>query len=160
MKRVMVMLVMVLLCAASSFAGDSRFDVSRKVVEDKRTGLVWARSAGNGLLDWDGAAGLVATLNGKEFGGAKDWRLPSREELETLTTYARKVGHGGGLSALSPYKLFNDIGFEDIKPCWYWSSSAITDNPSSAWVVSMYDGNARGELKDGMFCVWPVRGGK
>ena len=163
MKRVILMIVaalLVTLCAVPVFAGDNRFIVTRKTVEDKRTGLIWTRAGDLDKLDWNGASDLVKKLNEKEFAGAKDWRLPSREELGTLTSYAVKAGFIGGTQADAPYQLFNKIGFNDVQPCWYWTSSINDNNTDSAWVVGMHNGTLRRESKESDFCVWPVRGGK
>ena len=163
MKRVILITVVMLLaimCTASAFADDSRFVFSRKTVEDKRTGLIWKRDAILGKLDWVGAADLVKGLNEKEYAGFKDWRLPSREELDTLVTYAIRADHTGGCDASSPYQLFNQLGFNDAQPYWYWTSSPYENSTSYIWVISMYNCNARGENKDRIANVWPVRGGK
>lgn len=163
MKRILLITVAVLLvalCSAPVFAGDSRFVISWKIVEDKRTGLIWTRAADFGPLDWVEASDLVKKLNEKEYAGFKDWRLPSREDLETLVTYAIRVGYTGGVDARTPFQLFNLIGFKDVQPYWYWSSSSHEGKTSHAWVVSMYNGTVRGENKDRNAGVWPVRGGK
>jgi hypothetical protein len=153
-------MLLAVLCAVSAFADDSRFDFSRKTVEDTRTGLTWTRAADLGKLDWVGASDLVKGLNKKEYGGFKDWRLPSKDELDTLATYAIKADYTGWGDALSPYQLFNQLGFNDAQNYWYWTSNSYEGNTSYAWVISMNNGKARGENKDRSCYVWPVRGGK
>ena len=163
MKRVTLFLVGVLLItvwAGSAAADDSRFAFSWKSVEDKRTNLTWARDANMGKFDWVGASGLINILNEKEFGGAKDWRIPSRDELGTLVSYAVRSGYGGGAALHSPFQFFNKIGFSNAQLCFYWSSTPADSGASNAWVVNMFDGKARVENKESNFCVWPVRGGK
>jgi hypothetical protein len=140
-------------------ADDSRFAFSWRSVEDKRTNLVWARDADMGKLDWVGATELIKKLNEKEYGGSKEWRLPSREEFGTLINYAVRSGYGGGAQLQSPYQLFNKIGFSNVQLCFYWSSSPA-EGSANAWVINMFDGKERLENKYSNFCVWPVRGGK
>lgn len=163
MKRIILITVVMLLtamCSFSAFADDSRFDFSRKIVEDKRTGLTWIRDADLGRLDWIAASDLVIKLNKKEYAGFNDWRLPSKDDLDTLIIYARRANYTGGVDASSPYQLFNQLGFNNAQNYWYWTSSPYEDNATYAWVISMYNGNSRGESKDGSHNVWPVRGGK
>lgn len=163
MKRVILITAVMLLaamCSVSAFADDSRFDFSRKIVEDKRTGLTWMRDADLGRMDWVGAAELVKKLNKKEYAGFNDWRLPGRDELDTLATYARRANYSGGVDAFSPYLLFNQLGFNDTQNYWYWTSTPYEGNTTYAWVISMYNGSERGESKDSSHNVWPVRGGK
>lgn len=163
MKRLILITVVMLLAvlySVSAFADDCRFDFSRKTVEDKRTDLTWTRAADLGKLDWTGASDLVKRLNKKEYAGFNDWRLPSKDELDTLVTYAKRANYTGGADAFSPYQLFNQQGFNDVQNYWYWTSSPYKDNTTYVWVISMYNGNARGENKDSSSNVWPVRGGK
>ena len=163
MKRVMLMLAGVMLIAVwtgVAFA-DSRFVFSDKTVKDKRTGLVWTRDANLGRWDWNGAFELVKELNRKKYAGFKDWRLPSKEELETLATYAAKgLGYNGNSDTRRPYQLFNQMGFYDVQANYYWSSSSYADDAYGAWFVSMYDDYVNVYLKASGFYVWPVRGGQ
>jgi len=162
MKRMMLLLVgalMMTVWAGTVLAADSRFVFSWKSVEDKRTNLTWARDADMGKLDWIGASGLINKLNEREYGGAKDWRLPSREEFGTLVNFAVRSGYGGGTILQSPYQLFNKIGFNDVQLCFYWSSTPA-EGSANVWVINMFDGRERLENKESNFCVWPVRGGK
>jgi hypothetical protein len=163
MKRgilVLIGVVMMSVWAGTVFADDSRFAFSWNTVEDKRTNLTWARNANMGKLDWVGSSALINKLNEKEFGGAKDWRLPSKDELGSLVSFAIRAGYGGGATLQSPYQLFNKIGFSNAQLCFYWSSTPAESGAANAWVVNMFDGKARIESKESNFCVWPVHGGK
>lgn len=163
MKRIIVITVVMLLAtlfSVSAFADDSRFVFSWKIVEDKRTGLTWTRTADLAKSDWSGASDLVKKLNKKEYAGFQDWRLPTKNELYTLVTYAMRANYFGGEDAFSPYQLFNQRGFNDVQNNWYWTASPYEDNTTYLWVISMYNGKARGENQDSKSYVWPVRGGK
>jgi polar amino acid transport system substrate-binding protein len=51
------------------------------------TCLTWQKSGSQTEIDWNTAKGeFLDELNRSAFGGIKDWRLPTREELETLLT--------------------------------------------------------------------------
>lgn len=163
MKRVMLMLAGVMLIAVwtgVAFA-DSRFVFSDKTVKDKRTGLVWTRDANLGQWDWNGAFELVKELNRKKYAGFKDWRLPSKEELETLATYAAKgLGYNGNSDTRRPYQLFNQMGFYDVQANYYWSSTTYAYDANGAWVVDVYFGGVYYFHKAFSYCVLPVRGGQ
>ncbi len=159
-KLITAAMLLLVTCAALVNAGEGRFVSSRKTVEDKRTGLVWVRDANLGTFDWIGATEFVSELNKNEFAGFSDWRLPKKDELGTLVTYAVRAGYTGGDRDLAPYQLFNRQEYKEVRPFWYWTSEQCENNKSSAWVISMYYGTERGEIKDHTAGVWPVRGGK
>ena len=163
MKLISLMKVVVLLItlwAGIALADESRFIFSDQTVKDKNTKLIWTRDANLGKLEWNGASELVKKLNEKEYAGAKDWRLPSKEELRILILYAMSVGYDGRLENPSPYKLLNKIGFNNVQLCEYLTSNPYEVNTSYTWVISMFDGTERSENKEHDFCVWPLRVGE
>lgn len=143
-----------------SLADDNRFIISDLTMKDKTTGLIWTRNANMGKLEWGKALELVNDLNGKGYAGAKDWRLPSREEFKSLMLYALSFGYDGGQKTPSPYNLFNKIGFSDVQLCEYLTSNPRDHDPYFTWVISTFDGTERNEKKEHEFCVWPVRVGE
>ena len=103
------------------------------IVKDTRTGLTWQRcSVGQ---DWTKAgecagAPLMLTWNQAQSGAKNGWRLPTREELQTL------------VSSGCNYPAINQEAFPGMKPeaMWYW-----TDSPNGAlavWGVDFRDGKA------------------
>ncbi len=162
MKRVIVVMMagaaLALLWTAAAVAGGTRFVVTGKTVEDTHTRLIWARNANLAKLDWAGAAELIQELNADGYAGAKNWRLPSREELMTLANLALRAGYVGGTYYAPPYDLFNRMGFRGVQPNLYWSSSSSNDNPTYADVMNMCNGKARSESKESQYYIWPVRG--
>src|SRR6185369_14482598 len=121
-------------------AGVKRFACSDKIVKDKKTGLIWARSITLEKRDRNGAFELVNELNRSKYSGFNDWRLPSRAELETLITYAKELGYDGGSDIRRPYQLYSKIGFHNIMAGYYWSSSTYADRSNYSWFVDMNDG--------------------
>ncbi len=103
---------------------------------DPKTGLMWSRiSIGQQWQDgrvegqatnmtWSDANEACATLH---LAGFNDWRLPSREELESLMV-KDQAGYNAPDEMLYPPDLSwpNNFG-------WYWSSSFYTDG--GAWLV-------------------------
>ena len=63
-------------------------DNNNGTITDSRTGLMWQESyayaeTGN-YLNWHDANHYVGRLNEQSMGGYKDWRLPSRLEIQSL----------------------------------------------------------------------------
>ena len=165
MKKAMLMTMgtlLVVLWAVTVFAGHSRFVFSEDTVEDKQTGLVWFREADLWRdVTWDDAQELIKTMNKEKFGGYIDWRIPSKEELETLLVYARNSGYIYGVSKSTPDELYNEMGFSGVRSTPYWTSSPDATNPNNVWYVDIKYDRADVFNKQGFsFFVWPVRGGK
>ncbi len=85
-----------------------RFRTGDGVVEDTRTGLMWAASDNGGDIDWYGALGYCNEYRG---GGYDDWRLPDIKELATLYQPERSNRDG--------YHLTDTIR---LSSCCLWSS--------------------------------------
>lgn len=146
--------------SVAAFADDNRFVFSQKTVTDKRTGLAWTRDANMGQRDWNGVFELVKMLNKKKYAGFNDWRLPSKEEVETLTSYARGSGYNSASDARRPYRLFNKMGFHNVQNGHYWSSSTNVTDIEYAWLLGMNNGYVENLSKQFPSYVWPVRGEK
>jgi hypothetical protein len=115
-------------------------------VLDKETGLVWAKSPPTSLFTWQDATDYCTQLT---LGGRKGWRLPTVEELASLVDPTQ-----------SNPPLPSGHPFSNVQAYWYWSSSTYSGDSSSAWSVSMTDGNVHLNLKTFNPFVWPVRGGE
>jgi hypothetical protein len=97
-------------------------------------GTAGGGSCGSGGAPACDTAGYAAAVNAAALCGAHDWRLPSRNELATLTT-----NRGGGLNSLGDPAYFqstSDIG-------GYWTATPGFDG-ASAWsfasdTVALYD---------------------
>lgn len=158
-RKIFVMILAVAICASwiTMALADSRFVFSDTTVKDKRTGLIWTRDANLGRLTWDQVINSVNELNRQRYGGFSDWRLPSKEELETLGKYARGIGYNGSSDTRKVSQLLNQIGFYDVQADRYWSSSFDPYYPSVVRHVSMVDGLAHIGSKNDIYYIWPVR---
>jgi hypothetical protein len=126
-----------------------RFYNNEDVVVDTRTGLMWARNgniAGK-KMNWNDAMAWVKTL---EIGGYRDWRLPTKEELDSFAKL------GGNLYS----KWFNANGFSNVQSFAYWSGTTMANFSGGAWNVSMYDGLVGDGGKLANAYVWPVHSGQ
>jgi hypothetical protein len=115
-------------------------------VTDRLTGLMWTRNAdkAHGTADWEQA--ILGAGNCKD-GGYADWRLPNRNELESLIDLGR---YNPALPKGHP--------FTGVQPSYYWTSST-TSLPSEddIWVVHFYIGFVTHDDKAGSHHVWYVR---
>lgn len=126
----------------------SGFEFSKDgtMVRDAKTGLIWSQNANlaGRKMNWSEATSWVSGIN---VGGFKDWRLPTKEELQTMA----KAG------GRRPADWFNSIGFNSAQADGYWSSTTYA---GLFWLVHMYDGYVIYIDKSNYCYVWPVRSGQ
>lgn len=125
-----------------------RFRAMGEVVEDRLTGLQWARRADltRGGVHWSAALGAVRGLNRDRPGTAR-WRLPTIRELESLLDAARCD------PSLSDGHPFEGVGGG------YWSSTTSAFEPDWAMVLHLGRGAIGvGIKRDPRYLVWPVSG--
>lgn len=128
---------------------EPRFTVQDDVVRDNLTGLEWTRNAllPGFPLAWSEALDFVEELNGKNYGGHTDWRLPDRREMRSLISYGARV------PALPP-----DHRFTEMRSAWFWTATTYAGDPDYAWYVHTEGGRMFYGRKDGYSLVLPVRG--
>lgn len=125
-------------------------------------GLIWLKDANCfGKKTWQEAMQVVARLKGGVCGladGSKagDWRLPTKEEWETMVapacpTAPKIVGNGGCYS--------DGAWAAGVQSSYYWSSTREHYFSTSAWDAILSDGSVANVFKDYKLLVWPVRGG-
>ena len=97
---------------------------------------------------------FLRSLNsGGCFAGQCDWRLPTRDELQTILA--------------DPFADFNpcttpsciDAIFGPTQAARYWSATSYAGFPSSAWYVFFDEGGVSANDKSNFFYVRGVRGG-
>ncbi len=134
-------------------------------VTDNMTGLIWLKDADclensggidktMGYLTWANALTWSNNLANGSCGlsdgsAAGDWRLPNRKELLSLLD----------LETYDP-ALPSGHPFTNIQLSKYWSGSALSKYPDSAWYVSFDEGASNGYYKTSAYYVWPVHGGQ
>ncbi|TVM02933.1 MAG: hypothetical protein CV087_07770 [Candidatus Brocadia sp. WS118] len=141
-------------------------DNSNGTVTDTLTGLTWLQNANvAGARTWTDALADVenlnrdGTMNGtfagdKSDGGShqKDWRLPNRNELSSLTD-----SKNNNPALPSGYSGF----FSGVQSDSYWSSDTLKGGIAYAWIVNMSDHGIMDTANKNETCyVWPVRAGK
>ena len=93
-------------------------------------GLQWAQDAGGKKMTWDEANDYVQKLR---LGGYSDWRLPTKEELESLLSYCKSKGVQVEKGECPEY--FNKTGFKNVQSDIYWSSMSGAYGSITAWGV-------------------------
>jgi len=118
-------------------------DDTKEVVVDNATGLMWQDNADvkSVTKNW---ADAVAYCEDLTLGGYSDWRLPSVEELMSITDKGR-------------YNPAIDPAFKNVVSDGYWSSSTSVSRTSGAWLVYFYDGYDYGYYKSYSLYVRCVR---
>ena len=90
----------------------------------------------------------VRALNEQKLCGYSDWRLPTREELETLVEYNKAQN---GVTIDSRF-------FPEAVPSWYWTASENPHSTGYAWYVLFQNGVALNDLKERPKHIRLVRG--
>ena len=126
-------------------------DNGDQTMTDGLTGLIWSKNANPAAVakTWQQALDYIKTLNSGNFLGHNDWRLPNRNELESL------INKGQANSAT----WLKDQGFPNVQT-YYWSGTTSANSTFSAWYVSMYGGYVLNNGKANSYYVWPVRTGQ
>jgi hypothetical protein len=138
-----------------------RFENAGPFVRDNRTGLIWPV---NGALSdetfsWGAAIDYIGSLNKERFGGARDWRLPTKEEFRSLVDFSRSLGYDGSVPERSIAAGLRTAGFSHIRETDYWTATTSLYNAADAWFVSLAGGGEGTGDKDLYLAVWPVRSG-
>ncbi len=94
-----------------------------EVLTDLASGLTWQRGGSDFTLDWHTATAYIDQLNHEGFGGRRNWRLPTIDELITLL----QPNPQGSDHCLPP--IF------DRRPKRLWSCDRRTF--TSAWYVNL-----------------------
>jgi hypothetical protein len=121
------------------------------------TELMWMRCSLG--MDWNGktCSGEAATLSWggalqrasrHAFAGYSDWRLPNKNELETI------------LEESCNMPAINERVFPATPTEYFWSSSPSAGLSIAAWSINFGYGAANASVKDGLLSVRLVRGGR
>ena len=109
-------------------------------ISDTKTRLMWQKEGSQERLNYAQAEEFVAELNKEQY---PDWRIPTREELESILDLERRE------PTINPMFECQSAG--------YWSSTPVADYTSFAWYVNFYDGYVYNVNRNGSYLVRPVR---
>lgn len=89
-------------------------------VRDRATGLMWSKTDSSTGLNWRQALAWVQQLNGTNYLGHRDWRLPSAKELQSLVDYSR-------VPASAPVFQISQLSNGEYP--FFWSATTHLDGP-------------------------------
>jgi hypothetical protein len=108
-----------------------RYTASGGGVRDNKTALTWQQMAPTSPYTWENATNYCPGLG-------PTWRLPTIREL--LTIVDDSVAFPG------PTIDTTVNGFPNAPANNFWSSTVVTDKPTSAWIVQFNFGNPYSDL--------------
>ena len=126
-------------------------------VTHKATGLMWMRCALGQVWDGKTCDRAAATYsweaalqagNRFDFAGHSDWRLPNKNELESIIEEACTL------------PAVNARVFPASPPVFFWSSSPYAGQDNAAWSVDFGHGAVNASIRNGSLHVRLVRGGR
>ena len=141
---------------------DNYVDNGDGTVSDTDTELMWQKATDLGTYTWQQVLpyceNLILNNDGEWTNGTPnvsgvkydDWRLPNRNELQSLVDYSRHV------------PAINTTYFPNTVSSYYWSSTTYASSPNTAWLIYFHDGYLFGPYdKSSYGCyVRAVRGGQ
>jgi len=111
----------------------SRYAINGGEVYDNKTNLTWARcSVGQKWVEGNGCVGDAGdfTFDEARSQASGSWRVPTREELETLFRTLEVKYKGADPRPVT----IDEAAFPNMDHFWYWSSTPAND--PLAWYVS------------------------
>jgi len=125
-----------------AWAADPYMDHGDSTVTDVSTGLMWQQTEG-GAMTWGSA---LAYCEGLTLAGYTDWRLPNRNEAESLIDFTR---------ATAP--TINITYFPNAVSSPYWTSTSLKTSAVNAWRANFTSGTIDAFGKTNSFYVRCVR---
>ena len=132
-------------------AESSFVDNGDGTVTDTNTNLMWGQATDKNIYTWKQAMDYCDNLT---LGGHSDWRLPTRNELQSLVNYRR---HSPAIS-MSYFPKFKPNYFPYTAPSDYWASTtSATSASDQAWFVNFRFGEVYYIDKSNYYHVRAVR---
>ncbi len=158
MKRILTLIACLILTAC---AAQHSLVLKETTVLDQTTGLVWAKNANmpGKPLEWrgdDNVYAFILKLNSGNYAGYADWRVPTKNEMESLIRYAKSLGYVADRYETWPYQKLRQAGFSDVRDYDYWTSTR--KSPQEMWVADLAKGEVQPKPENKPYCLWPVRG--
>ena len=100
-------------------------------ITDLATNLTWQQGESS-LMSWEEA---LVYAEGLELAGHNDWRLPNKNELQSIVDYNKS------------HPAIDKTFFPEAKRSYYWSSTTTTNATGGAWYVNFYYGSIKHSSK-------------
>jgi hypothetical protein len=111
-------------CVRGGPLGAVFVDNANGTVTDEARYLTWQKADDGTKRTWEQA---LAYCEGLTLGGASDWRLPNIKELASIADFAK-------------YPAADLVAFPATKENYYWSSTTVRSDTTTAWQVSFLGG--------------------
>ena len=127
-------------------------DNGNGTITDTSTGLMWQKATAPGIYTWEQALTYCENLT-LPAGGYSDWRLPNRNELQSIVDYSRYN------PAIDTTFFPDTVGTVASD---YWSSTTNANYTDYRWYLDFYDGGVGngGPSEPSSGYVRAVRGGQ
>jgi len=109
-------------------------------ISDTKNRLMWQKEGSQERLNYAGAENFVAELNKEQY---PDWRIPTREELESILDLTKHD------PAIDPIFKCESAG--------YWSSTPYAVSTANVWLVGFVNGYVDVNGRYHAYYVRPVR---
>jgi len=139
----------------------SHFAVNRQTVVDTRKNLMWVRNASifGHPVTYANSNSLIEKFNQERYAGYDDWRMPTREEFETLVTDGKEAGWGKQFARYIS-DFLTTSGFKNVQLGYYWTATTSEAAGNRAFVANGWNGSIRPLEKTNYYYIWPVRSTK
>jgi len=138
------------------------YQVKNGVAKDTKTGLMWMRCPLG--MKWKGETCVgksneytwkkaMQTAKSTKYAGNKNWRVPTVEELRTIT--GNQDGNIPDTNPVFPRSFCNDT--QKQGNCIAWTSSNHENRSNFAWILNINDGHEDYSGKEGKVAVQLVR---
>ena len=136
----------------------SHLAINRQTVVDIRTNLMWTRNADmfENPVTYSNATYLIERLNQDRYAGYNDWRIPTREEFETLVMDGKEAGWGTQFTRYIA-DFLTTCGFKNVQFGYYWTSTASETTEGQVFTANGWNGSIRPLDKTNYYFIWPVR---
>ncbi len=132
-------------------------DLGNGTLYDTKSKLIWSKQGSTEYISHYSAVDYIKRLNNDAYLGFRDWRLPTREELRTLVSYAKSAGYGTAGKTIVYF--LNREGFTKLfTDSYYWTSTL--SGSRSAWGIYFSDGKEATHRFNTNLYVLAVRSGR
>lgn len=114
-------------------------EANNKIWIDTYTNLMWQVDVDNNTYSFDDSLEYINKLNKEKYGGYNDWRLPTVDELKSITTSVHYISTKNKYNKIKKPLLESLNLNSDIN--WYWTNTYYPG--ATRWVFSICFLNGR-----------------
>lgn len=118
-------------------------------VTDLASNLMWQQSDSKKGMNWEEALAWVDEMNGENYLGHNDWRLPSAKELHSLLDYSNspQSNNKPAINSIFEISKIKDEGNSDNYP-FFWTSTTLVGQRGGQQAIYICFGEALGFMKE------------